>query len=221
MRHLGFVSFLLYSVLIVKSACSSSSSSSSSSSIAKGFKWSASVDRKTGLAQSQETTYPKRTSEGRYDSDQAKKIAQRFLDYPKWLCKGSVTLGLFKAVPSSAERSSSSCGWDVRLKGTGTSMLALGQPSKRGNVVQFPLQGGLLVAANNGCLRFAVTDHGVIETNIVNYRPSICGKSPPITAFRAAVYGRTQTLVHAFVMWRFHRYCQSAATTAAATTPKL
>jgi hypothetical protein len=214
MRHLGFVSFLLYGVLIVKSACSSSSSSTSR----KGFKWSASVDRKSGLAQSQEISYPK-SSEGHYDNDNAKKISQRFLDYPTWLCKGSVTLGLFKAVRSSAEQSGGPC-WDVRLKGTGTSMLALGLPSKRGNVVQFPLQGGLVVAANQGCLRFAVTDHGLIETNIVNYRPSICGAKPPISAFRAGVYVRSQTLVHAYVMWRFHRYCQSAAA-ATATAPNL
>jgi hypothetical protein len=224
MGQVRFVS-LLYSILAVQSAAASSDGR-------KRFHWSASVDRKTGVAQSQEVSYPSRLrrckdrhGDDSYDDTKMKRMMiQCFLDYPRWLCKGSVTLGLLRAVPCRAAANGRNANddavWDLQLTGIGTSMLALGKPTRRSNVVQFPFQGGLLVAQNQGCLRFAVTDHGVIETNVVDYRPRLLS-NPPVHALRAVVYQRTQTLVHAYVMWRFHRYCRhcAAVTTVGAAPP--
>ena len=167
---------------------------------ARGFVWTASMDRLTGKAQSNEISFP-----SKHWSHSNSDLVDHFLCYPQWLCKGSVTLGLLKAVAAD--------GWDVRLIGFGTSLLKLGPPVRRGNEVQFPFQGGLMVAktkSRQGYLKFSAYDDGVIQTGIVNYRASLCGVSAPTNAVRRLVYLRTQSLVHAYVMWRFHQYCRTA-----------
>ena len=71
-----------------------------------------------------------------------------------------------------------------------------------------------------GALSFALKRHGTtigssnkmtMETRIVgNYQPSLVGgpsSFSPIRRTRAAFYRCTQSVVHAYVMRRFHRYC--------------
>eukprot|EP00977_Amphora_coffeiformis_P022940 scaffold11972_cov134-Amphora_coffeaeformis.AAC.1 len=46
----------------------------------------------------------------------------------------------------------------------------------------------------------------VIDTQFVDYRPRIVGNTVPANPLRVGFYLGTQSLVHGFVMWRFHRY---------------
>ena len=43
-------------------------------------------------------------------------------------------------------------------------------------------------------------------TRLVDFRPRLAG-GPPVNPFRAGMYLSTQSLVHAYVMWRLHRRC--------------
>jgi hypothetical protein len=214
----------------------------------KGFQWSASVDRASGLAYSNEVSvYSKQQQQQQQqqhsddnDDDAATRMVHCFLEYPKWLCQGSVTLGLLNnAVPRAFSAATSSCCSQVRLFGrNGPVLLEFGPPvmvvkqQQQGTsvvVVQFPMMGGWMVAQpphhnnnnnNSGCLQFAVTttnsnqtSHSrVIETNLIDYRPRLLlsgGGCSGVTGFRSALYLKTQSLVHAYVMWRFHRYCKT------------
>jgi hypothetical protein len=47
-----------------------------------------------------------------------------------------------------------------------------------------------------------------IQTNIVGYRPWLCGATKPVPALRANLYLHSQSIVHGYVMWRFHRRCR-------------
>jgi len=47
-----------------------------------------------------------------------------------------------------------------------------------------------------------------IQTEIVNeYHPLLVGSTLPIPILRKWVYRLTQSIIHAYVMWRFHDYC--------------
>ena len=48
------------------------------------------------------------------------------------------------------------------------------------------------------------TKHLIITTEIDRYRPMLLGKEGGWT--RAQVYRHTQSVVHAYVMWRFHHH---------------
>ena len=90
-------------------------------------------------------------------------------------------------------------------------------------VVQIPIQGGWLSAKktitttqnkkNLGFLQFSCTECSKsfqMETNIVNYLPTLArigSSSLPIHPIGKYIYLKTQSYLHAFVMWRFHKYC--------------
>jgi hypothetical protein len=89
--------------------------------------------------------------------------------------------------------------------------------------VTIPIKGGLLACnkakvnpnnrdRNNGLLRFEVKHNGEFEqtqikTEIQQYTPAIVGKQEPVPIYRKLAYLLTQSIVHAFVMWRFHKFC--------------
>jgi hypothetical protein len=58
-----------------------------------------------------------------------------------------------------------------------------------------------------------------VETNIQDgYRPTLAGRRLPLSILQARMYQSTQSLVHAYVMWRFHKYCYASAAAASATS---
>ena len=90
-------------------------------------------------------------------------------------------------------------------------------------VVQIPIQGGWLSAKmtltmqnkkNLGLLQFSYYANDPksfhMETNIVDYLPTLAwigSSSLPIHPIRKYLYLKTQSYLHAFVMWRFHKHC--------------
>lgn len=63
-----------------------------------------------------------------------------------------------------------------------------------------------------GCLRFKLQHtealkETVVTTEIRDYSPAIVGAKEPPLLFRRMAYLSTQSVVHAYVMWRFHHYC--------------
>ena len=86
--------------------------------------------------------------------------------------------------------------------------------------VTIPIVGGLLAmrkrkhsrGSDLGCLRFTVQHNEELEetlvtTEIRDYSPMLVGKKEPPPFLRKAAYLSTQSVVHAYVMWRFHKYC--------------
>lgn len=159
-----------------------------------------------------------------------------FPSYPTWLARLSVTFGLLRAVP--LEKGG---GTSLRDSLVGSNLLTFGRPCKTTVAVQrwsqykttrytvtLPVIGGLLAyypsssskkKGECGALTFSVvkmqaTKHKStfsLETEIANgYRPAIAGGAP-VPWLRKLTYRSTQSLVHAYVMWRFHRQCHGSA----------
>jgi len=93
--------------------------------------------------------------------------------------------------------------------------------------VVLPIVGGILVAnkyrdagpedksktkQNFGYLRFTVQQNVSLQetriiTELCNYTPALVGTKEPPPFHRKALYLSTQSLVHAYIMYRFHHYC--------------
>lgn len=181
------------------------------------FTWEASVDRTTGIASSKETSFKSLRDEKEFP---AKRI---FHLYPTWLCRFPVSFGLLRSVQTSRG------GVCIRDRFFGRDLLIFGPAKSRlvsvafqeGIVhntyaIEWPITGGLLsIPAPRAALVFCLfTTHGQngrtssIVTRVSGYRPALTGQ-PPVSRIRSAVYVSTQSLIHAGVMWRFHRYCWS------------
>mmetsp|Transcript_19215 Transcript_19215/g.38961 ORF Transcript_19215/g.38961 Transcript_19215/m.38961 type:complete len:232 (-) Transcript_19215:38-733(-) len=124
-------------------------------------------------------------------------------------------------------------GLNLLTFGRAISSTALGK-KKSCVTVDLPVMGGLLTLAPPGlkkrdgngsakclgCVRFMlsqqreVDEQGtlgdlVIETKVAGaYRPAIAG-GPPVSTLRKRAYLSTQSVVHAYVMWRFHGWCDA------------
>lgn len=185
------------------------------------FSWEASVDRATGIASSKETSSRRLREEEK--EFPAKKI---FHSYPKWLCRFPVSFGMLRSVRTSRG--------DCRIQDRifGRDLLIFGPAKSRLLSIEFhegvvhntyaielPITGGLLsIPAPRAALIFTLfTTHGQegsrtssIVTRISGYRPLLIGKpTPTVSSIRSVFYLSTQSLIHAGVMWRFHRYCWS------------
>mmetsp|Transcript_14481 Transcript_14481/g.20426 ORF Transcript_14481/g.20426 Transcript_14481/m.20426 type:complete len:231 (-) Transcript_14481:164-856(-) len=195
----------------------------------RGFSWSASLHRPTGIATSVEKSHvlkgsPLDLSLSRVKpKQQLESIRNHFESYPCWLGRPAVSFGLLRTVQD--ERKQTTWIKDVLF---GINLLSFGRPrrelqidqdrqSKR-LVVTLPVQGGLLALKSKnkkdtdlGCLLFSLVQKSerdfFIETGISGYRPTIAG-GPPVSRFRKWTYWLTQSHVHAYVMWRFHNYCR-------------
>jgi hypothetical protein len=201
----------------------------------KSYSWRAAVDRTLGRAFSRETSnlVPIGT-----EKDSRKINAPNFdavvfrtlASYPSWLCRGSQSLGLLKAVKTSDG------GCDVQTRWGSCSVLSFDRPRRHGQLhplssilplffssdctVELPISGGALAITGtpggNGSLWFTIQKRntsfkgslncGTFKTEIQSYRPSLCGKKIPTSALRSRLYLGTQSLVHGFVMWRFHTH---------------
>lgn len=182
----------------------------------QAFTWEASIDRKTGIASSKESSSRCLREEKEFP---VKKI---FHSYPTWLCKFPVTLGILRSVRNGR-------GVCIQDRIFSRNLLIFGHAKSRlisislheGAVqntyaIELPIIGGLLsIPAPRAALVFTLnTIHGQedrtssIMTRISGYRPTLVGQ-PPVSRIRSALYFSTQSVIHAGVMWRFHRYCWS------------
>lgn len=51
-----------------------------------------------------------------------------------------------------------------------------------------------------------------IATAISGYRPALCGGAVPVSTWRAGFYLRSQSILHGYIMWKFHRHCRGYET---------
>jgi hypothetical protein len=189
----------------------------------RGFSWQASLDKVTGRGSSREVSYAilnakDSTREAR--SRLRSFVSELVADYPNWLAQGGVTLGLLRAVNHPKEQCTS---LEPRLinfniLSFGTVQIKNITPTRC--VLELPIVGGLLALPaasgtnDRGCLKFVIETGPRINGDIIpcelrteiagNYCPWIAGY-PPVPLFRKWTYLSTQSPVHAYCMWRFHR----------------
>lgn len=210
--------------------------SSSPSLLRKSFRWTASVDVDKGLAFSKEVSIVsiekgnKQIQNRHNDRFMQNVIIHTLESYPQWLCQASVTIGLLQAIPRVGGS------YEIRTRCWGLNVLTFDRPHRQwysfdpfmtrrrrkrrwsADTVSLPILGGLMAATGpdpKGRLKFTVahpknhangggTKHLIITTEIDRYRPMLLGKEGGWT--RAQVYRHTQSVVHAYVMWRFHHH---------------
>lgn len=180
------------------------------------FSWEANVDRKTGIASSKEYSSKPLQQEKEFP---VKKI---FHSYTTWLCRFPVTFSILRSIQTKQ-------GVCIQDRLFGQNLLIFGHAKSRlisitlhegamqnSYSTELPITGGLLAShTSKSALQFTFsTIHGEkgqtssITTRLFGYRPTLIGQ-PPISMIRSAFYLSTQSLIHAGVMWRFHRYCWS------------
>jgi hypothetical protein len=184
------------------------------------FAWQASLDRATGLAASKETSQlqlkhktPSKPMLARLCDQivrqhKLSKCSTEFVStWTKFLCSGPVTLGFFQAIKDDKGFSSLQPRW-LPLP-----ILKFGEIRRRHyNAWEIPIQGGFLSLTgprNNtrGKLTFQVHqkhDRVCLQMNIVDYRPWLAGQAP-VPLVRKSLYLSTQSIVHAYITWRFHQ----------------
>jgi hypothetical protein len=181
------------------------------------FTWRASLDSCTGIATSLEQSVfsPKEAELILPSKGETITFARReFCNYPRFLQKVSLTLGLCRVLPS-AEHYSDLCTSILPIN-----VLSFGKPiiKKNNNAiccVQIPIVGGLLAkinphSADHGCLSFTWYQEKkniTLVTEIAgNYQPALAGSRIPVPYWRNKLYSSTQRLFHEYVMWRFHGF---------------
>ncbi len=174
----------------------------------QSFTWRATLDSCTGIASSVERSvfYPKEAELILPSKRQTSTFARHeFCNYPKFLQKNSLTLGLCRVLPSTEHCNLCTSILPINL-------LSFGNPRKN---IEIPIVGGLLAKVNpnltdNGCLRFTwhrEKNSIILVTQIAgNYRPALAGSNVPIPRWRNALYSSTQRLLHEYVMWRYHGF---------------
>jgi hypothetical protein len=184
------------------------------------FAWQASLDRATGLAASKETSQlqlkhktPSKPMLARLCDQivrqhKLSKCSTEFVStWTKFLCSGPVTLGFFQAIKDDKGFSSLQPRW-LPLP-----ILKFGKIRQcHYNAWEIPIQEGFLSLTgpkNNarGKLTFQVHqkhDRFCLQTNIVDYRPWLAGQAP-VPLVRKSLYLSTQSIVHAYITWRFHQ----------------
>lgn len=192
------------------------------------FKWTASIDRSTGIATSLETSIvPLKCNLCRAVSKTPSNTVESvFARYPTWLASWRVTFGLLRAIPIEDKRKSrqiaicdSVFGVKLLSFGTGRFRVARKAKSDKEYNMLIPIVGGLMALpsskGSSGALSFSLIQccEGSaalrLETAVTNdYRPTIAGEAP-VSRLRASFYRSTQSLLHAYIMWRFHHYCYS------------
>lgn len=196
---------------------------------AKNFQWTAAVDRSSGIATSLEVS----TAPYAYSHESPPPLSTNvrmntvFATYPHWLATPSVTFGMLIA-----KRNAKNGSTTIQLRGTDLDILTFARHVSRGkNSILLPITSGLLALRNpsslsssrdhsyNGALSFSMKTNQILETRIeCGYRPAIAG-NPPVSRARSWTYRSTQSLFHAYVMWRFHNHCHDYAAAAAAGSP--
>ena len=188
------------------------------------FQWSGSLDSKTGLANSIERSEIAHNSNIETIQCRAHEL---FSNYPKWLVRKRVTFGslclreraicdslfgskllIFDSFPSYDEESENSVGKKVHF----LLPISGGGLANRGDNRQSEADFSF------GSLQFTLTESNSknqetqpvleLETRVVGFKSAIAG-SAPVGKVRKLIYLSSQRLVHAYVMWRYHRYISS------------
>ena len=183
----------------------------------KSFTWRSTLDSCTGIASSMEqSVFSPKEAELTLPSKSATSAFARheFCNYPQFLQKLSLTLGLCRVLPST-EHFCNLCTSILPIN-----VLSFGKPvlKQRSNsicCVQIPIVGGLLAKVNpdladNGFLRFIwhqEKNNITLVTEIAgNYQPALAGSTVPIPYWRKVLYSSTQRLFHEYVMRRYHGF---------------
>jgi hypothetical protein len=204
------------------------------------FKWTASIDRATGIATSREISrvplacpLHRAISSG---GEAAKLAKDLFGGYPSWLAVWPVSQGCLRAIPITGETKNYHKTIALRDPIFGKTVLLFGPgrfsvrgrrrrvgPKTTEYTMTLPLVGGFLARLSPegtyGSLLFTLIsekrDNGdsffVLDTAIADYRPALAGSTLPISRVGAGIYRSSQSLLHAYVMWRFHHYCYNAS----------
>lgn len=190
------------------------------------FSWQASLDAVTGLARAKETSKAafKTTGSFREATRKLRHVSYNLAaSYPNWLVSGSVTLGLLRAVSNPNDISTVLKPRLIDLNLLSFGDLRIKRATATGCEFELPITGGVLSLPpkrkqqDRGCLNFEVittdsmTDDGNtaischLRTTIAgNYCPWVAG-DPPVPFVRKWTYLSSQSLVHAYVMWRYHK----------------
>ena len=192
--------------------------------VRRGFSWQASVERSTGKAFAQELSRIPVQLPTKHQQNNGDPFLKDLLgNYPGWLSRGSVTLGLLQAVPQSGG------GTRLQTRLFGINILTFGKPAAQKLALQassavrqqaiqwkYPIRDGLFVAPTKQSaagdlvltLRGASDDNNIVvlDTQLVAYRPRVVGAHAPANPMRIALYLGSQSVVHGYAMWRFHRF---------------
>ncbi|CAJ1955623.1 unnamed protein product [Cylindrotheca closterium] len=195
------------------------------------FRWKASIDPKTGIASSEETSkfQWKQNYETSPESMRSViRVSRQFIShYPQWLARPKVSFGLLTTKTDSKSNETT-----LRPRFlpnlpllTFGPMQVIGSPKKPWCQYKLPITGGLLALGNAkrpkdmGCLFF---ETNTSRANLPDkdswpelactctseiagaYRPWIAG-GPSANFIRPWAYLSSQSMVHAYVMWRFHK----------------
>ena len=222
-----------------------------------GFTWEASVDRATGKAYAKEVSYlPHDWSQRLQPQQQRGKQQQQSSiilktekvlgQYPNWLCRGSVTLGILQAVPVGSGAGAATGGTRIQTRLGGIPILTFGKPvgqrvaitsqNIRDESIQwtYPIVGGIMAAKTTPSAPSAgklvvtlrsVATEPVLDTQLVDYRPALVGGGgdggqKPANPIRVALYLGSQSAIHGYAMWRYHRYVRNYSFADIATKKK-
>ncbi len=181
----------------------------------QSFTWRACLDSCDGTASSlEQSVYSPKEEELVLPSKREINTfaLNEFCNYPQFLQKVSLTLGLCRVMPST-EHYCNLCTSVLPIN-----VLSFGKPiiKQKSNAiccVEIPIVGGLLAKVNprvadNGCLRFTWYQERkniTLVTEIAgNYQPALAGGMIPVPYWRKMLYSSTQRLLHEYVMWRYH-----------------
>lgn len=161
-------------------------------------------------------------------------VINRLERYPEWVVRGAVTFGLFHAVPvQEGCYSLQDRFFGINFLTFGVPRIQRfsfleTQPTQESGLkvergagdctVKLPIVGGLLALSKQsrgnemGCLKFTLKHNEddsetKLITEIQGYSPLLVGPTEPAPFYRKCLYLFTQSLIHAYVMWRFQRHC--------------
>lgn len=197
------------------------------------YKWTASINDDTALANSLETSSSS-SSKCCSMCQKTKIIQEQFSKYPQFLGRKKLSFGLLSVRQQKNNSSIEIC---VPLPFLNISLLTFGRPKTHSFsnnhmsevITEIPILGGMLtcrchdrenVDKNDnqslGMLQFEYLQQqnkksqiGKMKTRIVNYKPAIAGCAP-LNRVRKLFYLSLQRPIHAYVMWRFHQDCQKS-----------
>ena len=193
-----------------------------------GFSWEASLNNELGTGSSIEKSsiHLEKLEAKSFDTliPELNELAYDLVEgYPKWLTSFGVTLGLLTLVRENDGNTN-----DIHLNLIGLNLLTFGRVEQKESnsklyTIELPVKGGLLSLPpiqtdgdDRGCLRFEYSldsspseGDGSVKYSFQsliqgNYRPWIAGY-PKISRLRKWMYLLSQSMVHAYVMFRFHR----------------
>lgn len=203
-KQVSLILFLLAAILL---------SPTHVSALADIFKWEANLEAQSGVASSLERSVLKVPSDYWIPEGIVRKVSKEMVaSWSSFICLGGVTLGIFE---TKLDESSGNSSLHFRYV-PGFSILTFGSVKDFGNGQwDIPIRPSWLARQdpkqndNYGCLRFRIQRQNrekafLVESRIMGYRPWLVG-SAPVSPIRKFLYLSTQSKMHAYITWRFHR----------------